>query len=369
MVAPIIPGLNDHEIERILDAARDAGARDAGYVLLRLPLEIKELFREWLATEFPDRAARVINILRSMHGGRDYVGPIRRATARQRALRRADRGPLPPRIAAARHEPAAARSAHRPVFSTGAEGRTDAPALTALPPARTIAHGKGRFATAGIFRAGGGIAAPPRRADLRHRRGRSRSLGRSGGGRGGDPRPGQHPSRHRRQQAARRRCARDAVPAHRRYVDRRCRHRRGRADRSRQHPQRHHVGDAAGGIAAAEPAEAGPDRRQPGAAAEMRYAHDREGRRALPVDRGGIDRRQGHPRPHHDRARRASCRNTVSSGTRATAHQSTPRHWPGLASPPIIGARSSRCSWPWVSSEGPGGGRPSSHPRPKPCRT
>ncbi len=73
MVAPIIPALNDSEIERILEAAREAGAREAGYVLLRLPLELKELFREWLATEFPDRAARVINILRSMHGGKDYM--------------------------------------------------------------------------------------------------------------------------------------------------------------------------------------------------------------------------------------------------------------------------------------------------------
>ena len=73
MVAPVIPGLTDHEIEVILEAARDAGARDAGYVLLRLPLEIKELFREWLATEFPDRAKRVINLLQSMHGGKDYI--------------------------------------------------------------------------------------------------------------------------------------------------------------------------------------------------------------------------------------------------------------------------------------------------------
>jgi DNA repair photolyase len=73
MVAPIVPAINDSEIERILEAARDAGAVEAGYVLLRLPLELKELFREWLATEFPDRAARVINILRSMHGGKDYV--------------------------------------------------------------------------------------------------------------------------------------------------------------------------------------------------------------------------------------------------------------------------------------------------------
>ncbi|MGB4866041.1 MAG: PA0069 family radical SAM protein [Hyphomicrobium sp.] len=73
MVAPIIPGLNDHEIEGILTAARDAGARDAGYVLLRLPLEIKDLFREWLAEEFPDRAKRVIGLLQSMHGGKDYT--------------------------------------------------------------------------------------------------------------------------------------------------------------------------------------------------------------------------------------------------------------------------------------------------------
>jgi DNA repair photolyase len=73
MVAPIVPALTDSEIEAILEAARDAGAGQAGYVLLRLPLELKELFREWLATEYPDRAQRVINLLRSMHGGRDYV--------------------------------------------------------------------------------------------------------------------------------------------------------------------------------------------------------------------------------------------------------------------------------------------------------
>jgi DNA repair photolyase len=73
MVAPIVPALNDSEIEAILEAASVAGARDAAYVLLRLPLELKELFREWLQTDFPDRAKRVISVLRSMHGGRDYV--------------------------------------------------------------------------------------------------------------------------------------------------------------------------------------------------------------------------------------------------------------------------------------------------------
>jgi len=73
MVAPIIPALNDSEIERIIETAANAGARSAGYVLLRLPRELKDLFREWLATEFPDRADRVISILQSMHGGKDYV--------------------------------------------------------------------------------------------------------------------------------------------------------------------------------------------------------------------------------------------------------------------------------------------------------
>ncbi|MGZ5919204.1 MAG: PA0069 family radical SAM protein [Hyphomicrobium sp.] len=72
MVAPVIPAINDSEIESILETVREAGAISAGYVLLRLPLEIKVLFREWLATEFPDRAERVIHLMQSMHGGRDY---------------------------------------------------------------------------------------------------------------------------------------------------------------------------------------------------------------------------------------------------------------------------------------------------------
>src|SRR5262249_44597762 len=83
LVAPIIPALNDSEIERILEEACSVGASEAGYVLLRLPLELKELFREWLQTEFPDRATRVINILRSMHGGKDYTPQWR---VRQRGL-------------------------------------------------------------------------------------------------------------------------------------------------------------------------------------------------------------------------------------------------------------------------------------------
>ena len=85
MTAPIVPAINDSEIERILEAAREAGATEAGYVLLRLPLELKELFREWLATEFPERAARVINVLRSMHGGKDYTPRVAGPPARPAA--------------------------------------------------------------------------------------------------------------------------------------------------------------------------------------------------------------------------------------------------------------------------------------------
>lgn len=73
MIAPVVPAINDTEIEAILEAAYVAGAREAGYIILRLPLELKELYREWLATSFPDRADRAITLLQSMFGGKDYV--------------------------------------------------------------------------------------------------------------------------------------------------------------------------------------------------------------------------------------------------------------------------------------------------------
>ena len=72
MVAPVIPAINDHEIEAILEAARDAGARSAGHVLLRLPHELKEIWREWLQLHHPDRAAHVMSLVQQMRGGRDY---------------------------------------------------------------------------------------------------------------------------------------------------------------------------------------------------------------------------------------------------------------------------------------------------------
>ncbi|CAN7190804.1 PA0069 family radical SAM protein [Rhizobium rhizogenes] len=72
MVAPIIPALNDHEIERILDAGKAAGAMEASYVILRLPLEVSPLFRDWLLQHYPDRYRHVMSLIRSMRGGKDY---------------------------------------------------------------------------------------------------------------------------------------------------------------------------------------------------------------------------------------------------------------------------------------------------------
>src|ERR1700759_1568888 len=72
LVAPVIPALNDAEIERILDAVAAVGVRHAGYVLLRLPLEVRDLFREWLIANFPDRYRHVFKLIRDMRGGKDY---------------------------------------------------------------------------------------------------------------------------------------------------------------------------------------------------------------------------------------------------------------------------------------------------------
>jgi DNA repair photolyase len=69
MIAPIIPGLNDHEIPRLLEAAADAGASDANHLLLRLPYQVKDLFLDWLAREFPERAKKVESLIRQCRGG------------------------------------------------------------------------------------------------------------------------------------------------------------------------------------------------------------------------------------------------------------------------------------------------------------
>jgi DNA repair photolyase len=71
MMGPIIPGLNDSEIESILKAARNAGVREAGYTMLRLPHEVKDVFKDWLAKEYPDRAAKIMSLVRSVRDGQE----------------------------------------------------------------------------------------------------------------------------------------------------------------------------------------------------------------------------------------------------------------------------------------------------------
>ncbi len=70
MVAPVIPGLTDHEMPAILEAAAQAGARSAGYVPIRLPFAVKDLFEQWLEQHFPDRKSKVLNRIRELRGGR-----------------------------------------------------------------------------------------------------------------------------------------------------------------------------------------------------------------------------------------------------------------------------------------------------------
>lgn len=72
LLAPVIPAITDHEMEDMLAAAREAGAGRAGYVLLRLPHEVKVLFREWLAEHYPDRAGHVMSLINQSRGGKDY---------------------------------------------------------------------------------------------------------------------------------------------------------------------------------------------------------------------------------------------------------------------------------------------------------
>ena len=108
MVAPVIPMITAVEIERILEAAYEHGARAAGYVLLRLPHELKEVWREWLALHYPERAAHVMSLVRQMRGGKDYdsaygtrmrgEGPFADLIAMRfaKAYRRIGFGRLPP---------------------------------------------------------------------------------------------------------------------------------------------------------------------------------------------------------------------------------------------------------------------------------
>ncbi|PSL19465.1 PA0069 family radical SAM protein [Shimia abyssi] len=72
MMSPVVPSITDHEVEAIVGASAEAGAQAMNWIMLRLPLEVSELFQEWLESHFPDRAARVMARVREMHGGQDY---------------------------------------------------------------------------------------------------------------------------------------------------------------------------------------------------------------------------------------------------------------------------------------------------------
>jgi DNA repair photolyase len=72
LIAPVIPAVNDAELETLIERCADAGARSIGYVMLRLPYEVKDLFREWLEVHLPERAAHVMSVIRNMRGGQDY---------------------------------------------------------------------------------------------------------------------------------------------------------------------------------------------------------------------------------------------------------------------------------------------------------
>ena len=129
MVAPVIPAINDMEIERILDAAAAAGAKEAGYVLLRLPLELRDLFREWLIENFPDRAQPRVQAdprHARRQGLRREVG---RAHDRLRADRLDDRAALRGGVRAARPQPAQAEAFHRAFL---ADAQAPAAAIAAL---------------------------------------------------------------------------------------------------------------------------------------------------------------------------------------------------------------------------------------------
>ena len=92
LVAPLIPAINDHEIEAILEAVADHGARQAHYVFLRLPHEVLPLFVEWLDTHFPDRAGHVMSLVRQAAGGREYDARF--------GIRQQGRGPYAEMLAA-----------------------------------------------------------------------------------------------------------------------------------------------------------------------------------------------------------------------------------------------------------------------------
>ena len=112
MVAPLIPQLNDRDLEAILEASASAGARHAGWVMLRLPREVAPLFRDWLAVHHPLRAAHVMSLVQQVHGGTRLRRDLRHPPTRARRDRGARRQALRDRMQAARAQRRARPARH-----------------------------------------------------------------------------------------------------------------------------------------------------------------------------------------------------------------------------------------------------------------
>ena len=122
LASPMIPGLNDAELERILESSVAAGATRAGYILLRLPHELKQLFVDWLDAHYPGRATKVLNRLRAMRGGPTERSALRQPDARQGALRRAVETPVRGRVPSVGAEQATPGAGHVRVQAAGPSG-------------------------------------------------------------------------------------------------------------------------------------------------------------------------------------------------------------------------------------------------------
>ena len=133
MVAPVIPAINDADIERILDAAALAGVKAAGYVLLRLPLEVRDLFVEWLEANFPDRASHVMKLIRDMRGGKDYDSTFGKRMTGVGPLCLDDRPAVRERLRAARPEQGAGLAHHRAFPAAAAARRAAQPVRMTAP--------------------------------------------------------------------------------------------------------------------------------------------------------------------------------------------------------------------------------------------
>ena len=136
MVAPIIPGLNDQEMPAILAAAKEAGAQWAGYVLLRLPYAVRPIFEDWIRRSYPEKAERVVALIRETRDGRMNNSKFGTPHARARSIRRTDRKHVQGVSTEARARSAAAPLGFVAVHSAATPRRANASVLANASAAR-----------------------------------------------------------------------------------------------------------------------------------------------------------------------------------------------------------------------------------------